>query len=443
MLRENSNKLKEKLVKILKEIGHMQDIKSAVGKEFIGRNIPVHRVMNVWNNPDYLYTLTDSDEDIKFLFLFSVSLNKGMKDKVDFSLNVKEYFTPLEYQQWIGYKAESKQDDIYPIVFKGVQQLANGMWQTKETAQQVADRDKNNILLYNFKTQRNPKVSVYGINIDLDKRKVETIKERMLEGKQFPDHIKLNILKNYEEILHYDEKSETLTIEKGYIHVIDGQHRKVANTLAVDEAIKKNIELNYTWGLIITYYTEADAREYILQLNEQKPFKQEQKQEWDLNRKENLVVSVITDDRISKLSKVMKEQYAEVKINKGLVTKNIIAEAIAENFRLNDTTDIRGLGKWIVEFTDYLFSLYPEAFITNPYSIQDKSVINNQNLFYGYISMASTYQDSDWKQKVKEKMESIDFSINNPIWREIGIFQPKINKSTRNKIYKLFEEGLM
>ena len=110
--------------------------------------------------------------------------------------------------------------------------------------------------------------------------------------------------------------------------------------------------------------SESEARDYMLQINKQKPIKYEQIKAWDMDRIENLVVSVIADDKISKLNKVMVEQRAEIRNNKGLTTKNIIAEAISENYQLDDTTDIRALGNWIVEFTDNLMSLYPEAFIT-------------------------------------------------------------------------------
>jgi hypothetical protein len=440
LLKENQNKLKEKIVKILKEIGHMQDIKSAIGKEYLGRNLAIHRVMSVWMNPDYLYTLTDSDEDIKFLFLFAVSLQRAMKNKVDINLDIENYFTKLEYQQWINYKEDKKEDSIFPIVFENTQQITDKIWQTTLTAQQLDTLSTANIILYNFSTQRSPKITVSGISIDYDKQKTIEIKDRLLNGEQFPDHIKLNILNNFQERISYNPKTQELIIGEGsIINIFDGFHRKVASSLAVEEAVNKNIEFNFIWPIIITNLSENDAKDYMVQIDKQKPIKKEQIKSWDLKRKENLVVSVIADDRISKLSKVMKDQYSEIKLQKGLVTKNIIAEAIAENYKLDDTTDIRGLGKWIVEFTDYLFSLYPKEFITNPYSVQEYSVINNQNLFYGYISMSASFQEDNWKEKVKNKMEAIDFNIDNPIWKEIGIFQYKINKSTRNKIYKLFE----
>jgi hypothetical protein len=437
MLKEQKNKLTEKVTKIIKEIGHMSDIKKEVGQEFKARNLSTFRAMSVWMNPDYLFTLTDSNEDIQFLFLFSLALSKAMKNnKIDIELDVKSYFTPLEYNKWKEYKEDSQQDNIYPIIFENAQQISDKIWQTTLTAQQLSELSAQNIILYNFKTQRSPKVTVSGIKIDYDKQKTIEIKNRLLAGEQFPDHIKLNILNNYQEKIHYNPKTQTLTIGEGSIvNIFDGYHRKVANSLAIEE----NPDLDFTWPVIITNLTENAAKDYMVQIDKQKPIKKEQIKSWDLGKKENLVVSVIADDKISKLNKVMKEQYSEVKLKKGLVTKNIIAEAISENYRLNDTTDIRGLGKWIVEFTDYLFSLYPREFITDPYSIQEESVINHKNMFYGFIAL-STYQEPDWKQKTKNKMESIDFNIDNPIWKEIGLFTNKPNKSVRNKIYKLFEE---
>lgn len=441
MLKEQQIRLKDKLIKIIKEVGHMNDIKQEIGKEFKTKNLPIFRAMSVWQNPDYLNTLSDSNDDIRFLFLFSCALNIALqKNNIDIEIDAKDYFTQLEVKQWKDYKEEPELDNIYPIVFENTQQIGDRIWQTTLTAQQLAELDTANIILYNFKTQRSPKITVAGIKIDYDKQKTIEIKNRLLNGEQFPDHIKLNVLNNFQEKIHYNPKTQSLTIGEGStINIFDGYHRKVSNSLAIEE----NPDLEFTWPIIITNLSENAAKDYMVQIDKQKPIKKEQIKSWDLGKKENLVVSVIADDRISKLNKVMKEQISEVKLNKGLVTKNIIAEAIAENYELDDTTDIRGLGRWIIEFTDYLFSLNKEAFITDPYVYSDKenSIINNKHMFYGYIALSSKLQnDSEWKQKIKDKMDSIDFSKDNQTWRDTGIFSNKINKSTRNKIYKIFKE---
>ena len=161
-----------------------------------------------------------------------------------------------------------------------------------------------------------------------------------------------------------------------------------------------------------------------------------------MEKQENLIVSVISKDKISKLNKVMVSQEVEIKHQRGLVTKNIIAEAIAENYELNDTTDIRGIGNWIVEFTDHLFSLYPEAFITNPYKIKEKSYINHKNMFYAYIALSAKLKNSiKWKDIIKIKMQNVDFNKENQLWKDIGLNTNRVNKTLRNKLYKLFIEG--
>lgn len=441
MLKEKQNLLKEKLNNIFDKIGHLDEVKQEIGKEFISRNLSPYRAMNVWMRNEPLETISDSDNDIKFLFLFSLALENALaKFNIEhIYLNTKEYFTNVEYNQWKNYKEEEIKDNVYPIVFENVQQLSERIWQTTITAQQLAELDADNLLLYNFKTQRAPKITVSGIKIDFDKNKTFEIRDRILNGEQFPDHIKLNILNNFQEKIHYDPKKQVLTIGEGsIINIFDGYHRKVANSLVIEE----NPEIDFTWGLIITNLSETAAKDYMIQIDKQKHIKREQIKAWDLNKKENLVVKVISDDKISKLAKVMKDQELEIKHERGLVTKNIIAEAIAENYHLDETTDIRAIGNWIVEFTDYLFSLYPKEFITNPYVITKQSVINYKNMFYAYIALSAKLKDNpNWKEIVSDKMQSIDFDKENQLWKDIGLVTNRANKVLRNKLYELITEG--
>lgn len=438
LTREKLNQLKEKLKVILDEVGHVKEIKQEIGKEFISRNLSAYRAMNVFMGIESLDTLNNTEEDARFLFIFSVGINKAIGEP---KINIKEYFTNLEYSKWINYREEDEPENVFPLVFDDAIQLADNIWQTKITAQELYKLDKNNVFVYNFLTQRHPRVTSAGVQIDFDKRKSLEIKKRMLNGDQFPDHVKINILHNFQEQIHYDDRRHTLTIgENSIINTFDGHHRKVANSLAIGE----NPELDFTWGLIITNMSESEARDYMLQINKQKPIRYEQIKAWDMDRKENLVVSVIADDKISRLNRVMVEQKAEVKNNKGLTTKNIIAEAIKENYEIDDTTDIRSLGNWIIEFTDALMGLYPEAFITDPYTVRENSMINDENIFYGYIALsAKLYNNPEWKMLLKNKMESIDFDKTNPLWRHIGLVRKKnANKALRNKLYELFTEGV-
>lgn len=444
MIEKNFHALKERIKDVLNEVAHIKEIKQEVGKEFMSRNLPTRRAMNVFMGIESLDTLSNIEEDARFLYIFTFALNKVVNSEL--RIDVKKYFTLLELNKWKDYREEEEPEEIFPLVFENTIQLASNIWQTTITAQRLEKLDKYNVFVYNFLTQRHPKITSAGIQIDFDKKKAFEIKERMLAGKQFPDHIKFNILYDLQHHpqIYYDEKKQMLTIGKdSVVSTFDGHHRKVANSLAVAEAREKGIELDFTWGCIITNMSESEARDYMLQINRQKPIKTEQIKAWDMERKENLVVSVIANDKISRLNKVMVEQRMAVKNEMGLTTRNIIAEAIRENYELDEATDIRSLGNWIVEFTDYLMNLYSEAFITNPYDVKDKSVINDENIFYGYIALSAKLQnDPDWKEKLENKMKAIDFDRNNPLWRQIGLFRKNANKTLRTKLYNLFTEGV-
>ena len=153
-----------------------------------------------------------------------------------------KYFTLLELNKWKDYREEEEPEEIFPLVFENTIQLASNIWQTTITAQRLEKLDKYNVFVYNFLTQRHPKITSAGIQIDFDKKKAFEIKERILAGKQFPDHIKFNILYDLQHHpqIYYDEKKQMLTIGKdSVVSTFDGHHRKVANSLAVAEAREK------------------------------------------------------------------------------------------------------------------------------------------------------------------------------------------------------------
>lgn len=396
MTSEKFNLLKEDLENAIESVGHKNNIRKKIGRSFKERNISAYRAMNVFGGNESLHTFNNEEDE---------------------------------------------PENIFPLVFENVVQLADNIWQTKITAQKLHELDSNNIFVYNFLTQRYPKITSAGIQIDFSKEKAFEIKERMLEGKQFPDHIKINILRNYQEQIHYNNSKGVLTIgENSIINTFDGHHRKVANSLAVNE----NPEIDFTWGLLITNMSEPEAQDYMFQINKQKPIKREQAKTWDMGKRENLVVSVISDDRISILNKVMVNQKMEVINDRGLTTKNIIAEAIRENYDINKTTNIRELGKWIVEFTDTLMNMYPDAFITDPYTVKEHSMINDRNIFYGYIALSAVLRgDPLWKERLVSKMNSIDFSNDNPVWKQMGLIRKRnANRALKDKLYQLFTEGV-
>lgn len=445
MLKEKEYALKDKIKNILNNIGYSNDVKQSIGGEFKRRNLNVYTAMQVLQGNLDLITLDDNEENIRFLFIFSYALSKALEQYTDLELNVEEYFTKVEVDKWKDYKEEKMEEDIFPIIFEDVQQVNGKMWQGVLSAQKIKQLRDSNVLIYNFKTQRDPKVTIYGERINLDKARVQEISKRLIQQKQYPDPLILNILNNEDVEFEFDQKNSQLIIYKGVINHIDGHHRIVANGLALE----KMPNLNFNWQVTFTFLTEDEANDYITQKDKQRPMKKEYRAQKDLTKEENLVVDAITNDRLSQLADAIKDDDQYIKLNKALTKKSIIATAIKENYneQLKTKINIRNIAKWIVEFTDELMGLYQDEFINNPYEVKKHSLINHKNMFYGYIALSEVLQNNpDWKQKLKEKMESVDFTSNNPIWDDIGInidSLKDLNKSSRIKLYNFFKGGVV
>lgn len=447
MLKEKQVQLKERLAKIINEIGRSSfadEVRQDVISEFKSRNLNAGRASFVMTQNLDLNTLDENDEEnILFLFLLAYAINKALDGKENIKINVEDYFTKLEVRKWIDYKETEKQDDIYPIVLEDVTQLNDRIWQLTLSAQELNRLSVANILLYNFRTQRNPKITVSGEKINMDTKKVQEIKERLLNGEQYPDQIRLNVLNTGEERPVYNAKNRTLTLNEGCIvNIFDGYHRKTANDLAIIE----DESLDFTWSIMVSYLSEKMAHDFMTQIDKQKPIKKEFIQQMDYTRPENLVVDIIMNDKLSELAQVTKDDNDYITKNRALTKKSILADAIAENYadQIKTSMGIRNVGKWIVEFTDQLMGLYVEEFIANPYEIKERSLINHKNMFHGYIAMSAELQENrEWKSILESVIDSIDFDISNSLWKDIGIANNQdANKSTRNKLYKLFKEAI-
>ena len=440
MLKENQNKLVNNLKGIIKEVGYMSDIKQEIVAEFKLRNLNGLRAAWAFSENLDLITLTDSEEDIRFLFLFSYSLSKVLKEKeIDIPINVKDYFTELEYNSWIGYREIKESENIYPIVIDNVDEISDRYYQTIMSAQEIERLNAANILIYNPNSQRELKVTKAGLSINVNPKKVTEIAERMSDGKQFADDLKFNILGDPPV---YNPKKRTLTIYEGsFINTFDGQHRKEGNALV----LSKNPHLKFNWPVKFTAYSEIRTHDCMTQINKQTPIDEEFLSTKDYSKSENLLIDKIMDSR-GELSTVTKDTDSYVKENRGLTTKSILAEAIRDNYegKIEISINRDSVANWIVEFTNYLMGYFIDDFITKPYEVKKHSYINNMNMFYGYIALSAKLQNnSQWKDILKQKIESIDFSKSNSMWKDIGIIgERKINKTIKNKLYKLFTEGL-
>lgn len=383
-----------------------------------------------------------NNDDIKALFFFAHAIKKSLGENTDIKINLEDYFNKSEIEDLQNYKIEVENESIFPIVLKDINFINEHHWEGVISAQELARLNDAKAIIYNPRTQRNPKITKKGAKINVNSNKVLAIKNDLVNGVYEPDHIKLNILKDGNERFEYNQKNRTLKIFEGTtINIVDGQHRSLGNSSAV--AVKPDLSIR--WGITVYNTSEVRAHDIMVQINKQTKMPDEWIQTKDYSRNENNVISIMADERCN-LFKIMKEDEKSIQNNLALVKKSNIAEAIKENYgeMILDNDDRRQVGKWLAEFFDYMLKLYSSDFLENPYEVKKDSFINWKNTFYGYVALSKElYEQDDWRDTFKSKMQSIDFKNTNPMWQNIGMLKTTdANATLRKTLYNLFREGV-
>jgi hypothetical protein len=455
MLKDKNALLINELKKIIVKYGNNTKVRNIISKEFSDRNMLSSHAIKILTGIQSLETLDiENQKDLFLLFIFTVSMQKALSthDEVlndtlgtfeEYScIEVKNYFTEIEVETFNEIKLEKKEVSKYPYVFKNMLKVDDNHYTGIISAQYLGEIDAANDIIYNFKNQRDPKIDVFGMKrINIDKDKIKEIADNLLSGKQFPDEIKLNVLKDNESQFEFKSRDGTIgdiIVHKGIINIFDGYHRKTANNIA----LQINPDLNFSWKVAITYFSEIKAQAYMVQIDKQKPIDKKHTQIMDKTQNKNVVVDEIIDNSKSELAEQIRDNDAELKFG-GLTTKSILSLAISEQYSeyLKSKVQIKEIADWIVDFTNYLMGIYDNEFIFNIQETKKDSYINHKNMFFGYIALSKNlYQQEDWKDKLKNVISSIDFLKGNEYWNNIKFGDGELSKSTRNDLYKLFNK---
>lgn len=441
MLKQNNVKLINTLNQMINKYGTNRQIKEYLKSKFINKNLLSSYPIKILTKRLELETLDiKNDKELFVLYVFTEGLqealklkdrndeNIGLKEETS-KLDVKDYFTLSEQQYFSQHIYTVSEEEGYPYVFPNMLKVADNHYTGIISARELAFIDRANDIIYNFNTQRNAKIDVFGIKrINVNTKKIQEISDNLLNGQQFADEIKINILRNGDDEIEFSSTDGVvgeLKVLSGEMDIFDGFHRKTANQLA----IIKNPELQFNWKLTITNFTEQKAQDFMVQINKQTPIKREYINTLDKSKIENLVVDLIIDNPLFELSDKIKNTEQELKYN-GYTKRSLLAIAIADNYGdlLTHKTMAKSIADWIVNFLNYISQyLSKNDFSTNKY------------IFMAYIGMSrKLYGVNDWVQKVSNVLTSYDFSKNNQDNIYISNLTNNLNKSAKNKLYNLF-----
>lgn len=377
--------------------------------------------------------------DLRQLFLLTEqAYQKSGKEQI----NPELYFTKSEVDESRQYSdiLESEQDLIeFPYTIPNVLKLSDEEYTTILDVKTIYKLMKSNKLHYNFEIQREAKVVKRKDQIifmpTLNMENVKQIKEHLINDTLLPTDLKFNAAIRTSETgseLVYDPKRLELSIQRGSrIDILDGFHRCKAIESALDE--KKDIDFKFT--VMFTNYGVSKAQKFQSQIAKATPISKVRAAELEASRPSDMVVQEIKreSDLKGRVSQTNRIHYNEV------VSYNVLADTIDELFPLNSRIEIADASDYLVEFFNFLLGYYPEILDTET---RKNSIIGDNNMFVGYLTLAKKMMDKNIKPKeVRKYLKGVDFSRNNTLWtKELGILDDKGNITDTNKFRKTIKE---
>jgi hypothetical protein len=380
--------------------------------------------------------------DIRELLLFSEQVYAKTGD---LNINPEDYFTEAEFKEARQFSGtlETQQDMDFPITVRNATVVGNSAFMVTLDIKTIDKLLDNQLLFYDFNLQREAKhvkrKDKVIIEPKLNMNNVKEISQHLLDGTLVPTVLVFNAqtrsAESGTELVFNSDKME-LTITKGTrLAIVDGYHRCRAS----QNALQSNPELDFNFAVLITNYSTKRAQQYQAQLAKATPISRTRIQELEANRLSDTVVQRLKSEsdlqgRVSQTNRIHS-------INKEVVTYNVLSDTIDEQFKLQSRADAEDVADFLIDYFNFLIGTYPDEFINDIENTRKESLINDNNMFVGYITLARKMFESDVKpREIRKYIKDINFSRDNIMWQEIGILDEKLNITDTNKARKAIKE---
>ncbi|MCP1159335.1 DNA sulfur modification protein DndB [Bacillus infantis] len=443
---KDRKELEDKLIKTIvnsklkTEKDKVEDIKLHLSKNY---QIGSGKIQKFLNNPKKEV----EDLDIRELYLFTEQV---FSKTGNMEIDPDTYFTDIdvrESRQFSGL-TEAKESEIdFPITVTNAQVVGNSAYMVTLDIKIIDKLLTSQLLHYNYDLQREAKYTRRKdkviIEPTLNMKNVTEIQSHLLQGTLVPTVLVFNAATRSAESgteLIFDSKKMELTITKDTkLDVVDGFHRCRASQLA----LQQNPELNFNFAVLITNYSTKKSQQYQAQLAKATPLSKTRIQELEANRLSDTVVQQLREE--SELRGKISQTNRIHSLNKELVTYNVLADTIDEEFKMNTRADAADVGDYLTEVFSFLIGSYPEEFINNLAESRKNTIINDNNMFVGYLVLARRMMENGLKEReIRNLIKNIDFSRDNDLWKELGVLDGKGNIAdtvkARRAIKQYFEK---
>ncbi|MFS1518570.1 DNA sulfur modification protein DndB [Bacillus sp. SCS-151] len=440
-MRQDRSLLEQNLIKPTLIIKRKRNVVKEIKYHLSEKHSILDGSIQSWiNNP--AKELQSIDNRLLFLFAEQIYLKTG-----DTNINPEDFFTKSEIKtarQYSG-KLYIEEEFEFPYTVKAGE-YNHETWHFFITIQDLIDMLKSRKLHYNFNVQRAPSYTKVGGEIveeaTLVMKNVLEMKNLLKEDNLVATDLTFNAAVGTsdvgEEIL-FDKSSGELTITEGTkLDILDGWHR----TKAAEMALAENpVVGEFKFGVKLLNLTDDRARKHLAQISKGTPQSKVRIRELGGETYADQIIKELSTK--SELKGRISKKEGLSKLREELVTYNTLLSSIEKNFNLERKVDMFNCSDYLREFFDVLIGTYQEEFVEKYIETKEKSLINDNNMFAGYILLASQMQKANIDARyVIKYVKEIDFNRDNKMWQEQGVLDEKgrLTRKAKLGIEKLFND---
>lgn len=443
----NKEELIHHLISVMDNIKRNKKDTKKIKDELAQYGITGGIIQKLINNPqEELYSL--EDDQLLFLFTEQVYLTTSFVD-----IQPEKYFTTYEIKQIKTSYRQGKRESIdFPYTFKNAIKIEEDHIMCRAMISEIINLFDSGLIHYNPETQREAKREIdrtTGTIITVPKanpKRVNDIRDEFLSGQLISSTMTLNARllssDDGEEII-FNEKDRTLTVTKGtLLDIIDGYHR----LLGTRKALSIDPELDMAFSIRILNYDKPRAEAYFAQMNKFEPVSESRIIEASpsTNQYSDLIARMIggSGELRGKVAPTDRINHEYMPL---LITFKNLSKSIEKVFEISDRVEAVKIANYLTSFFNELIISNPEPFITNIVEVRKVSMINRQIMFYGWMTLAKKfYEDNIELSRLQSIVSTIDFDIENPIWKKFGITNDHghTTNSSARRISNYFESLL-
>jgi hypothetical protein len=427
---KTTTELIENLTEVLNSIENNRNKTKKLKDEFKEFNLSPGIAQKILNDPKQELQTIAEENDVKFICVLTIcTYNVTLADSID----PHTYFTDREIKEIKStYQGTISEKLSFPLTIPNVIKVAEDDYICTMTAGQIKEWQDSNLFQYNFETQREARLKTDKESGEImfqpkvNPRSIEEIVVLIKKGRAIRSVLTFNArlgTSDSAEELIYNDKDHTLTITDGtLLDILDGFHRLTSITLAISQ----DPSLDMTFKINIVNFSVKQAQEFFAQLNTTNPIAQGRLKEMKEIRQADFITKQIqTNSELNEY--ITKSDKISPKSNI-LVTFNALSDAIHEIFNVKDKPTAMEVADYLSEFFDKLMLSNSDEFMTDIINTREKSLINVNAMFYGYIALAKKFYDQKLKlTKLQPIIKSVDFSRDNEMWQFLGILDENKN----------------